>query len=313
MKKIFLFLILVFGVPLMADNIQYVTLNNGYKVWTKRVGSGPIKILTLHGGPGCSHEYIETSFKDVFSPDEYEIIYYDQLGSYYSDKPDDESLWTVDRFCEEVEEVRKALGLAHFYLYGQSWGAMLAIEYALKYQRHLKGLILSNCPGSITSYETYINKLRSELPEEIQNKLSYYEDKGEFTHPDYHKIMVEEVYTYHLCRLKPWPEALDTMFKHFNAKVYQVMQGPNEFVIQGNFKNWDRWKDLSKIQTPTLAISGRYDTINPEDTLKIASLLPQGVAKICEKGSHLTQYDDPEPYFKELLHFLNSVENLKKL
>ena len=288
----------------MADTTQYVKLDNGYQVWTKRVGHGPIKILTLHGGPGCCSEYIESSFQKFFSPDQYEVIYYDQLGSYNSDKSDDDSLWTVERFCEEVEQVCKALKLENFYLYGQSWGGMLAIEYALKHQHHLKGLILSNTPGSVSSYEAYIATLRANLPIDVQNKLTAFESKGEFTHPDYQKLVFEEVYTRHLCRLNPWPEAVSLIFQHFNDKPYLTMQGPNEFVITGNFKNWNRWNDFSSIHVPTLVISGRYDTINPADTIKIASLLPHGSFKICEQGSHLSQYDDAESYFTALRDFL---------
>jgi len=303
MNKIFLIFLTLLGIHAMADTIQYIKLDNGYKVWTKRVGHGPIKILTLHGGPGCSHEYIENSFEKFFSPDEYEIFYYDQLGSYKSDQPDDLSLWTVDRFRDEVEQVRKALGLENFYLYGQSWGGMLAIEYALKYQSHLKGLILSNTPGSIASYQTYISQLRLQLPEAVQGELLSYEEKGDLLNPGYEKIMLEEVYSRHLCRLDPWPEDIMDVFQHINAKIYQTMQGPNEFIITGNFKNWDRWSDFPKIKVPTLVISGRYDTINPADTLKIGKLLPKGRAKICENGSHLAQYDDAENYFGTLRDF----------
>jgi proline iminopeptidase len=145
-----------------VGGVQLVKLDNGFKVWTKRVGDGPIKMLLLHGGPGCTHEYFEC-FEDFFQRDKFQIIYYDQLGSHYSDQPEDISLWTVERFCDEIEQVRQALGLENFYLYGQSWGGLLAIEYALKYQNHLKGLILSNITGSVASYETYLNELRNQL------------------------------------------------------------------------------------------------------------------------------------------------------
>src|SRR5690349_11744040 len=111
------------------EGAEFVQLNNGFHVWTKRIGQGPITILTLHGGPGCTHEYFEC-FEQFFSKEHYQIIFYDQLGSYHSDQPDDPSLWTVERFCEEVEQVRQALNLENFYLYGQSWGGLLAIEYS---------------------------------------------------------------------------------------------------------------------------------------------------------------------------------------
>ena len=285
------------------DGAQFVQLSNGYKVWTKRVGHGPIKILTLHGGPGCSHEYFEC-LEAFFSKDKYQIIYYDQLGSYYSDQPEDSSLWTLERFCEEVEEVRVALGLDDFYLFGQSWGSLLAIEYALKYQQHLKGMILSNITGSIDSYVEYITFLRSKLPQDVQDRMKVYEQKGDFLNPEYEKIMFDEVYTRHVCRVKPWPEPLVRSFAHMNPKPYQVIQGPNEFIITGNIKNWNRWGDLYKITVQTLVICGRYDTMNPADSIKMGTLLPNATVKICENGSHLAMFDDQENYFGAVLDFI---------
>lgn len=286
---------------------EFIELANGYRVWTKRIGYGPIKILTLHGGPGCTHEYFEC-FEEFFPKDQYQIIFYDQLGSYFSDQPDDPTLWTVDRFREEVEEVRKQLGLECFYLYGQSWGGLLAIEYSLKYPEHLKGVILSNITGSVESYEVYVNQLRSALPQSVQDSLASYEDKEDYLNPEYEKIMFEEVYSLHLCHLKPWPEPLTRTFLHLNAKVYQTVQGPNEFVMTGNFKEWNRWNDLQKITLPTLIICGRYDTMNPSDIERMGRLIPHSRVKICENGSHCCLYDDQETYFKALHDFLRDVD-----
>lgn len=293
-----------------TGGIELVKLENGYNVWTKRVGTGPIKILLLHGGPGCTHEYFEC-FEDFFPKDQFQLIYYDQLGSHYSDQPDDPSLWTLDRFCSEVEEVRKALKLENFYLCGQSWGGLLAIEYALKYQKHLKGLILSNITASVASYESYLDELRKQLPKEVQEDLAKFEKDSDFANAEYEKIMFEKVYTKYLCRLETWPEPLLRTFRHLNKQVYNTIQGPNEFIVVGNFKGWDRWKEISQIKTPTLLISGRFDTMNPKDIEKMGTLIPHSKVKICEKGSHLSMYDDQETYFKELHHFLKNVENQK--
>ena len=289
------------------EGAEFVQLDNGYRVWTKRVGNGPIKILTLHGGPGCTHEYFEC-FENFFPKEQYQIIFYDQLGSYHSDQPDDPSLWTVERFCEEVEQVRQALGLENFYLYGQSWGGLLAIEYSLKYQHHLKGVILSNITGSIESYVNYLNQLRAELPQSVQDRLKFYEEREDFLNPEYEKIMLEEVYSLHLCRLQPWPESLLRTFAHLNTKVYQTMQGPNEFIVTGNFKNWNRWNDLQNILIPTLIICGRYDTMNPKDIEKMGLLIPHSTVKICENGSHCAMFDDQENYFQALHSFFDNVE-----
>ena len=288
--------------------IRLITVDGKYKVWTKKVGAGKIKMLTLHGGPGVTHEYFEC-FEDFLPQAGVEFYYYDQLGSAYSDQPDDTSLWTVDRFREEVEQVRSALGLENFYLYGSSWGGMLGIEYALKYQKHLKGLVISDMTASIASYMEYANELRKQLPPETLAILEKYESKGEYSAPEYEQTMIEKVYSKHLCRLDPWPDPVMRTFKHLAAPVYNTMQGPNEFVITGNFKNWDRWKDLPKIQVPTLLVVGRYDTMKVDDIQKMGRAIPHSRVRVCENGSHLCMWDDQEAYFKYLLGFLRDVEN----
>lgn len=288
------------------NGVEYVQLDNGYKVWTQRIGDGPIKILTLHGGPGCTHEYFEC-LENYLPKDQFQIIYYDQLGSYFSDQPTDTSLWNVDRFREEVEQVRKALGLENFYLYGQSWGGLLAIEYAIKYQEHLKGVIFSNITGSVASYEIYIAELRSKLPQDVQDRLKYYEDRKDLLNPSYEKIMFDEVYNHYLCRI-PLPDPVQRTFAHLNAQVYQTVQGPNEFVIVGNFKDWNRWDDLHTIEIPSLIICGRFDTMNPADNERMHALIPNSTLKICENGSHLSMYDDADNYFEALLNFFTQTE-----
>lgn len=293
--------------PSKLEGAEYVLLDNGYRVWTKRMGHGPTKILLLHGGPGCSHEYFEC-FEDYFSKDEYQLIFYDQLGSHYSDQPEDTSLWTLDRFSEEIEQVRKALKLEDFYLLGHSWGGMLAIEYSLKYQQHLKAVILSNVTGSIESYLTYLNFLRTQLPQNVQDGLKYYEDKDDVSNPEYEKILFEEIYARHLCRIQPWPDSLLRTFAHLSKQVYLTIQGPNEFVVTGNFKDWNRWADLHKVTLPTLLICGRYDSMSPQDNEKMEKLIPNSKLVICEKGSHFTMLDDPEAYFPALHQFLKVTE-----
>ncbi len=291
-----------------TGGIQLIELDNGYKVWTKKVAGGTIPVLMLHGGPGCTHEYFEC-FEDFLPEAGYQIIYYDQLGSHFSDQPKDNSLWKIERFVEELEQVRKALGLENFYLYGQSWGAMLAIEYALAHQEHLKGLIISNMTASIDSYVRYANQLRNDFPLEIQNILKKYEDAGDFHAPEYEKIMFDIVYKKHLCRVLPWPDPLIRAFKHMNFEVYNEMQGPNEFVITGSMKYWNRWHDIAKITVPTLVMGAAYDTMDPKDILKMAELIPNASLSICNNGSHLALYDDQAHYFQDLINFLDAVES----
>jgi proline iminopeptidase len=290
-----------------TGGVKMIEVDGKFHVWTKRVGSGPIKMLTLHGGPGCTHEYFEC-FEDFLPQHDIEFFYYDQLGSAYSDQPDDPMLWRIERFREEVEQVRKALRLENFYLYGHSWGWMLAIDYALKYQRHLKGLVISNMTASIQSYMTYINLLREALPAETLQTLKKYEAAQDYEAQEYQEAMLNEIYTKHICRINPFPEPFARMLRHLSAKVYNAMQGPNEFVVTGTFRDWDRWADLKLIRVPTLLFVGRFDTMSVADIQKMGELIPRSRVVVCERGSHCSMYDDQETYFRELLSFIRDVE-----
>ncbi len=290
-----------------APGVEMIPVDGKYKVWTQRVGNGPIKLLTLHGGPGCTHEYFEC-FVDYLPQHGIEVIFYDQLGSYYSDQPDDTSLWTINRFREEVEQVRRALGLEDFYLFGNSWGGLLGIEYALKYQQHLKGIIISNMTASIEAYVKYISELREKLPADLVAMTKRYEAEGKFDAPEYEEALMEHLYKKYICRVDPWPEPVLRMFKHLAKPVYNTMQGPNEFVITGNFAAWDRWDDLKQITIPTLLSVGRYDTMRVADIEDMGQRMPNARVSICEKGSHLAMWDDADFYHQEIVRFLKDTE-----
>src|SRR5580658_3786347 len=167
--------------------VEITTPKGKFHVWTKRFGNNPrIKVLLLHGGPGGTHEFFE-SFESFLPKEGIEFIYYDQLESFYSDQPNDSSLWTTEHFVEEVEQVRQALGLNkdNFYLLGHSWGGILAMEYALKYQDNLKGLIISNMMASMPEYEKYNGVLRSKMRKTLVDSLQAYEAKGRYDDPVY--------------------------------------------------------------------------------------------------------------------------------
>lgn len=287
-------------------DVRQITIEGGYQVYTRKIGHGPVVLLLLHGGPGCTHEYFEC-FEQWLSPDEYTFYYYDQLGSFYSDQPDDPSLWNVARFRSEVEQVRQALGLEDFYLFGNSWGGMLGIEYALEHQTHLKGLIVSNMTASIASYIAYLGELRDRMGPEKVATMKRYEATGEYDAPEYQALLTE-LYNVHICRVVPWPEPVQRMFGHMATPVYNTMQGDNEFVVTGNFKDWDRWSDLHRLSVPTLLSVGRYDSMNPADVERMGELIPNSRVSICENGSHLSMWDDPEVYFSALKTFLHDVE-----
>jgi proline iminopeptidase len=292
--------------------IPVVTPKGTFKVWTKRIGNNPrIKVLLLHGGPGMTHEYLE-AFDSYFPAAGIEYYYYDQLGSYYSDQPDQPDLWELPRFVEEVEEVRHALGLTkdNFYLFGQSWGGMLAIEYALKYQQNLKGLVISNMMSSIPQYNEYATKvLMPAMDQTVLSDIKALEAAGRYDDPHYMELLMPSHYTQHLLRMPPdqWPEPVNRTFKHVNPKIYIPMQGPSELGASGKLATWDRSADLKTITVPTLVIGARYDTMDPKHMEWMSHQLPKGRYLYCENGSHLAEYDDQKTYFTGLVQFIKDV------
>lgn len=292
--------------------VQMVNITGGYQVYTKKMGNGPIKVLLLHGGPAMTHEYMEC-FDDFFPQAEIEYYYYDQLGSYYSDQPADSALWTLARFVEEVEQVRQALGLdsTNFYILGNSWGGLLGMEYALKYQQNLKGLIVSNMVASIPKYAAYNSILRSQLRPTLLDTLAVYEDAGDYHNPVYQELVFNEYYTKHLCRLDPWPEPVLRSMGHLNPVVYELMQGPSEFKVGGRLLHWDRWDALRKIKIPTLMIGAKYDTMDPKEMEKMSKIVQNGHYLYCPNGSHMAMWDDQQIYMNGVLSFLKEVQSGK--
>ena len=293
-----------------AGGVQMIKLKEGYKVWTKRFGNSPMKVLLLHGGPAFTHEYMEC-FESFFPKANIQFYEYDQLGSYYSDQPNNDSLWVLDRFVDEVEQVRKALGLNkdNFFLLGNSWGGILAMEYAAKYQKNLKGLIICNMTSSFDKYVVYNTKLRNQLRPTLLDSLKYYEDRKEFQNPVYLNMVFNEYYKRHILRMNEWPEPVMRSFKHANQHVYEFMQGPSEFVPGGNLKGWTITGRLKNIYVPTLAVGAKYDTMNPEDMKEISQLVQNGRYLYCPNGSHLAMWDDQEVFMRGVIKFIKDVDN----
>lgn len=277
-----------------------------YKVWTKKLGSGPVKVLLLHGGPGFTHEYLEAM--ESFLPQAgIEMYYYDQLGCGNSDQPDEPALWNLPRYLEEVEEVRRGLGLEHFVLYGHSWGGTLAMEYALTHGQHLRGLVISNMTAGTTAYLKRTAALKLRLPPAILEQLRAIEAKQDYDTPEYEKIMDEYLYPDMLCRTKPWPESVQRSGRHANMKIYHQMQGKSEFLVTGNLKDWERWDRLHDIKVKTLTIGSQHDEMDPADMQQMATMMPNASAVICPDGSHMCMWDDQAFYFEHLLKFLKTV------
>ena len=292
--------------------IPITTPSGDFRVWTKRVGNNPaIKLLLLHGGPGATHEGFEAC--DSFLPAAgIEYYYYDQLGSAYSDQPDDPGLWELDRFVDEVEQVRTALGLdaTNFFLLGVSWGGILAMEYALRHGDALKGLVISNMMSSCPAYNAYAqNVLMPAMDQTALAEIKALEASGDTDNPRYMELLYQHHYVEHVLRMPmvDWPDPVARMMANINPAIYVSMQGPSELGLSGKLVDWDRTEELSRIEVPTLVIGARHDTMDPAFMADMARRLPDGRYLHCPNGSHLAMYDDQETYFSGLIDFLLDV------
>ncbi len=282
-----------------------------FKVWTKRFGNNPrIKVLLLHGGPAMTHEYMEC-FESFFPKEGFEFYEYDQLGSYYSDQPKDSSLWTTERFVEEVEQVRQAIGAdsSNFYVLGNSWGGILAMEYALKYQQHLKGLLVANMMASAPEYGQYAQEVLSkQMDPAVLAEIRAIEAKGDFANPRYMELLLPNFYKQHLCRLEEWPDGFNRTMKHVNGEVYTMMQGPSEFGVGGRLAKWDIKARLNEIKVPTLMIGAKHDTMDPAAMEEQSKLVQKGRYLYCPNGSHLAMWDDQQVFMTGVIDFIKDVD-----
>ncbi|HEV7661015.1 MAG TPA: proline iminopeptidase-family hydrolase [Allosphingosinicella sp.] len=333
MKRLFLLVALLLAAPLAAQPapdyysragrddawsggvrmIDIATPAGNFRVWTRRVGNNPrLKVLLLHGGPAATHEYLE-AFDSFFPGEGIEYYYYDQLGSAYSDQPNDDSLWTIPRFVDEVEQVRRALWLdrSNFCLLGHSWGGMLAIEYALAHPENLKCLIISNMMDSIPAYNDYARRVLMPAMDQAQlAEVQRMEASGQTQDPRYMALLMPMHYEQHILRrpAAQWPEPVTRSFGHLNQHLYSLMQGPSELGASGRLVAWDRSADLHRITVPTLVIGARHDTMDPEWMRAMAGRLPHGQFLFLPQGSHMAMYDDQAAYFAGLIRFLRGVE-----
>jgi proline iminopeptidase len=283
-----------------------------FKVWTKRFGNNPrIKILLLHGGPAAGHEYMEC-FESFFPQEGFEFYEYDQLDSYYSDQPKDNSLWVLDRFVEEVEQVRRALGAdsSNFYLLGNSWGGILAMQYSLKYQANLKGMIIANMMASCPDYGKYAEEVLSkQMDPKVLAEVRALEAKGDFKNPRYMELLIPHFYNVHLCRLPTWPDSVNRSFKHLTYDIYTLMQGPSEFGIGGNLAKWDIKHRLKEIKVPTLMVGAKFDTMDPKAMEEQSKMVQRGRFLYCPDGSHLCMWDDQQVFMEGVIKFIKDVDD----
>lgn len=283
---------------------RYVQVPGG-RVWCRTIGSGPgLPLLVLHGGPGFTCEYLDSLAELA---DSRAVVMFDQLGCGRSDRPDDVSLWTVDRFVAEVGCVRRALGLHQVHLLGQSWGSMLAVDVVLGGATGIVSLVLASPPLSIPLWMADARRLRAQLPAEVQRTLTEHEERGFTACPEYRAASLEYSRR-HICRADPWPDAYERSFVGEGEQVYQTMWGPNEFTVTGTLSGYDRTDRLAEIAQPTLLTCGRFDEATPEATQTYQDLLPHARTVIFEHSAHCAHLEEKDAYLAELRSFLAGVE-----
>lgn len=277
----------------------------GGRVWYQIIGAGDaIPLLTIHGGPGVPHDYLESL---AVLADERPIIFYDQLGCGKSDRPDDASLWQLERFVEEISQVRTALQLDRFHLFGHSLGTMLAMDYVLTYPSGIMSLILASPILSLARHLADRQRLRSQLPKEVQDTLQYHEMAGTIADEAY-QAALQVFFRRHMSLLDSPPESSVRAAAGFNSVVCETMWGTNEFTVTGNLGGYERTNYLYELTIPTLFTCGRYDLTTPETTSWYQSLLPTAKMVVFEASAHGPHDEEPEHYIQTLRNFLHHVE-----
>lgn len=281
---------------------------HGYRTWYRVVGAGTDErapVVLLHGGPGAPHDYLENL--DALAESGRRVIFYDQFGCGNSNQTHQPELYTVALFVEELGEVRRALGLDRCHILGQSWGGMLAMEYALTQPEGVLSLIIADSPASIPLWIAEANRLRAALPPDIQATLLRHEAAGTTDDPEYLQAMAV-FYHRHVCRLDPYPEFVQRGFDRISKEVYETMNGPSEFHVIGTLKDWDITSRLGEIHLPTLLISGRYDEATPRIVEQVHAGIPGSEWVLFEQSSHLPHVEEPERFLSVVNQFLARVE-----
>jgi proline iminopeptidase len=308
--KSVLILSFIFLISACADNkikpsSGYINVKGG-KVWYQIVGKGnKTPILLLHGGPGVPSYYLNPLKElGVNRP----VILFDQLGCGRSDKITDTSLMTTENFVEQLEEVRKSIGLKEFYLLGQSWGTMLGTDYYLKYPNGIKALILSSPAISIPLWLKDADTLIATLPDTIQKAIRVNEERKTFETPEY-KQAIKIYYEKFVARKLPWSPDIDSSFSKMGINVYTYMGGPSEFTMIGPLKDYDRTKRLPEIKIPTLFISGEFDEARPYTVKYYAGLVKGSKFEIIKNAAHMTMQDNAAENLKVINDFLDALES----
>jgi len=259
------------------------------------------EILCLHGGPGATHDYL-LSIADLAAHG-YRVTFYDQLGCGRSQVPKNVALFVPEHYIEEVEALRRKMRLGKPHVIGSSWGGMLAIAYALKYQRNMATMTTVGGLHSVPLTLGEMEKMKRGLPKGVQETLAKYEAVGDYDNPEYIKAVIA-FYNKHLCRLSPWPQELTYSLDHLSKPVYGAMNGPNEFTIIGNTRYWDVTDRLKTIKVPTLILGGRYDEVSPIVAREIHRHVPGSELTLFPNSSHLPFWEEREHFMQRVLRFL---------
>ncbi len=289
-----------------APRVEEGTLEvPGGTVWYRSVGEGDLPpLLVAHGGPGFAHNYL-TPFEDL--ADRRRVIFWDQLGCGRSESPSDPSLWTMERSLREVDAVREQLGLERHHLFGNSWGGMLVQQYVLDRQPDLVSLVVSNSLASMPRLSEDTARLKSLLPQAVQDTIDYHEDNELYACPEYQGAIAVWYQTY-ICRMQPWPMGLEQSFANVGMEIYMTMVGPSDFKVIGNLKDWDIMDRLGEITLPTLFIAGRYDECTPEHMQLMHERVPGSELALFEKSAHMPFYEEREDCMRITNDFLARAE-----
>lgn len=285
-----------------------------YRTWYRITGtldSQRLPLVVAHGGPGCTHDYVD-SFKHISDLDGRAVIHYDQLGNGNSTRLPDKGpdFWTVELFLEELDALLAHLGIKDRYAFlGQSWGGMLGAEHAVRRPAGLKALVIANSPANMKTWVEEANRLRRELPQDVQDTLTRHETAGTLTDPEY--ITASRVfYDRHVCRVVPWPPEVARTFAIMDEDntVYRNMNGPTEFHVIGTMKDWTIEDRLPLIEAPTLLISGRYDEATPEVVRPYVERVPGCQWIVFEQSSHMPHVEEQDACLKAVSDFLKRFD-----
>ena len=306
------FSVLVISVVLVGCGDKSLDAKQGYvdveggRVWYRIAGSGSeTPLLLLHGGPGAPSYYLNPlEGVSVDRP----VVFYDQLGAGRSDRPTDISLWTIDRFVRELDDVRNALGLDSIHILGHSWGTMLAVDYMLTNPEGVKSLILASPALSVRRWAEDADRLLAQLPEELRATIKGHDPDSDADDPEYQEAVME-YYKRYFSRSDPWSPDLIRAFEDLNTEIYGLMWGPSELAATGTLKDYEREDVLPNLDLPVLFTVGRYDEATPETVEHYRSLVPGSEIAIFENSAHMTMLDEPEAYVDVVRQFLNKIES----